>query len=352
MEEVYDISKDMKLSEIADKIEYVKLENHEDLLYAYHSVRVLPTDNYLLVSGRGKALALFDYKGKFVRYIGAYGRGPGEYMGSYIFSYNSEDNIIYIQNIIKGSILHYNSNGELLNETKPEYRPLKFEYIDNDTFCAWISPEQKSDTGSFNFIMFDYNGEIKSSFYISTYKFRNAPEGSAKVIPAFYKEGDHVNIQTYQNDTIYSVNPDLITGLPFSWDLGKYDPPFYTLQSGVSRDERSRYMTWFNTIESGKYWFVEYAYESNTHRGLFNKNDGSYFEIEDAIDGIVNDIDGGPGFWPQQDNKFGDIYVNVLDPFKITKDRDDARYENTEFRDISESINENDNPLLMLVYLK
>ena len=69
--------KELKLSEIAKKIEYVKLENSTKCFVSRpQSVHV--TDSFIFVA-QYRSMLQFDRQGKFIRKISKMGRGPKEY---------------------------------------------------------------------------------------------------------------------------------------------------------------------------------------------------------------------------------------------------------------------------------
>ena len=78
-----DVSTDSQvyLSEIAEKVDVVKLETTENsLVNTIRSVEIL-NNHYIINHGTLVELLMFDLNGQFVKRIGRIGRGPGEYLG-------------------------------------------------------------------------------------------------------------------------------------------------------------------------------------------------------------------------------------------------------------------------------
>ena len=66
----------MKLSEIADTVEYLELKTPGDLIITRIS-EVIPIEDCWLVRSR-EGVVLFTGQGEFIRQIGRRGQGPGE----------------------------------------------------------------------------------------------------------------------------------------------------------------------------------------------------------------------------------------------------------------------------------
>ena len=77
-----DISRESKayLSEIAEKVDMVKLETTENsLIQEIRDVGIL-SDHYFIHHGTYSEVLMFDLTGQFIKKVGQIGRGPGEYI--------------------------------------------------------------------------------------------------------------------------------------------------------------------------------------------------------------------------------------------------------------------------------
>jgi hypothetical protein len=85
----------LPLSELAEKIEIVRLETRNEALFQWGNVVL--SDNYIgMVCSNPKAFKLFDRKGKYLRDIGREGRGPNEYGNIYSAAIDEKSQTIYI----------------------------------------------------------------------------------------------------------------------------------------------------------------------------------------------------------------------------------------------------------------
>lgn len=120
--------KEIKLSEIADSVEYVKLENlPECLIKDAWSVQV--SDSFIFVA-QYNSLLQFDRKGKFIRQIGKKGRGPKEYANVYGLCINRDDQRLYVNAGKSQKIQVYDFEGEYKTGHK-YFQNREFEMLDS-----------------------------------------------------------------------------------------------------------------------------------------------------------------------------------------------------------------------------
>ena len=102
------------LSSLVESVEIVKLDNSEEALIGGNQ-GVSVYDNYILVKGYNQSpFKLFDKKGKFLNSIGAYGRGPNEYLNVYDYHLDEENEVIYILPWQSDKLLRYDLKGKPL----------------------------------------------------------------------------------------------------------------------------------------------------------------------------------------------------------------------------------------------
>lgn len=118
-EELYvcDISKvkdslDIPLSKLVESIHIVKLDTAKDALFGWGSMTM--TDNYIGVASSQQPYKLFDKNGKFIRNIGAVGKGPGEYLNIYCSQIDEKDGRVYLMPWQTKVLLPYTLEGEAL----------------------------------------------------------------------------------------------------------------------------------------------------------------------------------------------------------------------------------------------
>jgi hypothetical protein len=114
IEAIIDSKQKVNLSVIASNITYIPLETQNDNLIS--NIRNIGlTDSYVFVSEENKLLQFTTY-GKFVKQIGKFGRGPGEYMNIMYFAVNEKANIILIQDEYQSN--KYDIDGNFIEKIK------------------------------------------------------------------------------------------------------------------------------------------------------------------------------------------------------------------------------------------
>ena len=74
-----EIEREVKLSDIASSVEYVRLETTDEGLVHYLMPNMMHRTSKYFIFGDRKNVMQFTRDGKFVRNIGRQGKGPGEY---------------------------------------------------------------------------------------------------------------------------------------------------------------------------------------------------------------------------------------------------------------------------------
>lgn len=100
----------MKVSEIADTVEYLELKTPKDIIIA-HIMDIIPVDDELIIYLRD-GLYKFTQKGEYIKTIGRSGQGPGEYSLIYSIAVDLNKKEIIIAD--GGQVLFYDLDGNFL----------------------------------------------------------------------------------------------------------------------------------------------------------------------------------------------------------------------------------------------
>jgi hypothetical protein len=104
---------EIRLSDLADSIEYVALETTENSLVKLLN-NITVTDKHILIKD-GCGFLLFSREGKFVCRIGNKGQGPGEFVCGGNYDIDEERQRIYIWAIYEHKALVYDFSGKMVN---------------------------------------------------------------------------------------------------------------------------------------------------------------------------------------------------------------------------------------------
>lgn len=312
-----------------------------------------------------QTLVRFDRSGQNPIQIGRVGKGPREYLSAANFAVDEFNNRIYISGKIN-TVLVFDTLGNYIHQFKfqnPDQRFSRLEYFGNGKLFV---PEQILGAQSPHlWSVIDTLGNVILSKRNSTPPFEThlGPRSGT------FKFKDKISYWVDYNDTIFTISPDLsweasyiITpgehkvihqNLPFSPDLPEKLLEFYSPRSFIETNQYliSRYNY------KGKFAYV--FIEKNTQKTFI-----AYFEWKrDKRGGIPNNFDGGTAFGPDvyfTDGK-NEYLAGTVQPFQLKIRVTSQTFKNStpkypekekELEKLAKSLNENDNPVLMLVKLK
>ena len=383
----------INLSLFASSIRYIPLETSSDLNLSYISDCIFYGKQILIVNLR--ECWLFDSNGKFLKKIGAQGRGPGEYQFVVNIGLDSQ-NKIYIQSL--RDVLEYRLDGSFIKKYNNLFM---FNNNLNDYFSRWIII---SDSLIFGHIpnregnstikarLINQAGNIKKQyknydqFIVPPKSMRNSPDNDAQIYAykkSFYYKGPN-------NDTLFYLDKQFNLVPLYVFNPGKYKEPANERSVPFGKEVLNRYLFvrkvfqtenyLFINCELGDYfpakritpkiikspsgknfnvWFNTFIalgiYDRKTRIFSFSKptsTDNPLF-----TSGFYNDIDAGPRFLPEiQVND--STMVMWIDAKKLKEHISSADFKNNsskfpekkkELERLANKISDYDNPVLMEV---
>ncbi len=364
-ENIINNKREIYLSDFVEDIEYIELETDPAYLIGDKSVQVAIADSFIVINEHGKPVGLFSRSGKFIRTIGKIGKGPGEYDFDTYFRLNREDNIICVWNAMRGVIMEFDLEGRFINEIKPECKPGGFGYVGNNVFVTSQNNIRYADSIVPRFVVFDQTGATINRTYVYAKNPLRTGRGITIMLPSFYEAPDGVIINTYENDTIFKVFPDGELNPAITWNTGHFKVPYDPLLNYAKySNEKEKYITNIEGLESESYWMISYQFQGNYNMALLNRSDGSVAVVsnpDEELKGVINDIDGGPSFWPSYYVTAGKFFFCFLYPTQLKKWSDEGKFsrenvlfpdDHTRFIEMVENIDLDDNPILMIVKIK
>ncbi len=104
--------KEINLSELADDISYVPIDNSFPIGLIYEPKYF--NKNSIYISALNSGIMLFDRNGKFLRKIGSIGRGTGEYTHYFNFCVDEKSESVYVMIQSLKIIKVYSKTGNFL----------------------------------------------------------------------------------------------------------------------------------------------------------------------------------------------------------------------------------------------
>lgn len=334
-EQCMTVEQPMKISEIADTVEYLELKTPKDIIIT-RILNIIPVDDFLFIHSRGGVFK-FTRKGEFVMQIGRSGQGPGEYT----LVFGIEVDFIKKELILadSGKVLFYDLEGNFLRQEK--WGSL-FNIGLSDS-VLWVS-ELAHRTIKYIAFALNNQGDTIASMPNPHYGMKSKDEGMgislSRLLKMFYRYKGSLYLKGKEvNDTIFQLSG--IKRTPYAFlDMGKYKLPieyeaWYSndafLKNGsrywgipaVSEDDRFIYLVAqrYSSIDGNNYSHNEenfryILYDKEKRKGFMAKG-----EKETKF---TDDILGGPPIWPYWITD--DYYMNVVEWYDLSDELKKGEY--------------------------
>ena len=380
----------LELAEIADEIRYIRLESKQ---YTRISTTYLLdfSEDFLLVSDR-KNCFLFDNQGKFISKIGNAGRGPGEYTHISNVKIDSKSNNVLLQS--GRSILRYDNNGLFIQKFIPEMsvgtRIIGSWNLFQDTLFFGQVPNY-SGKEKYKSVIFDDSGKTIQAFNNTIFLNReseiiNANDGHANI----YQFEDKYFFKERMNDTLFVIIDDTFLEPAYIFNLGRYAQPLKERELGMFKMVKriDNYIFINNIFETRNFIFLDCNFNNHSPAkrltpvekygttslyyntevlGVYNKTSKKLiFSQLQKLDnkllntGLYNNYDGGLNFYPRKMVN-DSILAMSIDAYQLKAHVASEVFKNSkpkypekkkELERLANSLDGNDNPVLMLVTLK
>ena len=357
-EEGMETEREVKLSDIADSVEYIRLETTDEGLVKYFKPCLMRRTSKYYIFGEFQNVMQFTRDGKFVRNIGRRGQGPGEY--NYIRQVDVDE---------KAGKVYVQSTGRRLNvydlETGKFLQSGKLANVETSSFLM------QNDSTMVSYVE-NSNGQQKTMIYVSSLSGNVQHEFPRHELfevkgGAYSYGGTHdfylsryqnmINLKEYENDTVYTITPE---GLQKRYiiDTGKYGIKLEHTYPALSGDEAAYnrlaagYMR-YAVLETQNYLFLPYTHWAGSERNrpkmaMYDKRTGECYRVKDNL--IKDDLT--HAMYVYFPHCAFDEHTLVLD-FQASQIYKMAE-QNPEILNHPQlkGLQEDDNPVLMIVHLK
>lgn len=325
----------MKVSEIADTVEYLELKTPKDIIIT-RIMDIIPVDDELIIYSRD-GLYKFTKKGEYIKTIGRSGQGPGEYSWIRSIAVDLSKKEIIIAD--GGQVLFYDLDGNFLRSGKWG----SFFRIGISDSILWVSELAHRTIKHIAFAV-NSKGDTIASMLNPQYGMKSLDEGMgvsfSRYSKMFYSYKGSLYLKgKEQNDTIFQLSGK--NRIPYAFlDMGKYKLPieyeaWYSndafLKHGsrywgipaVAEDDRYLYLLSqrYSSIDGDNYGHNE----ENFRYIVYNKEKRNGFVAKDKKGTkITDDILGGPPVWPHWITD--DYYMNVIEWSDLSDELKKGKY--------------------------
>jgi len=353
--------KQLNISEIADDIKYIPLANDSILRGIFY---IDYADGEYFISDIRKFLR-FNEKGEFLNKIGTRGSGPGEYQYASDFVIEPDTREIFITGGKRDQIMVYSPEGKFIRSFGLPGKSLSSIGMDGKNVFVFYLSAYEHDT--VNMQLLDSRGTLLKS-YTNKYKFeRGRAVVGYRGECLMYSLQNKLHFKEIFSDTIFYLDrqkmvPEMILN---SGDK-RFTPEIRSqIIKEIGDNPRNTpkiqgmSLTQNNLFETNNYLFYSYNCDRKGRMLIYNKSTGRQIEI-DSKTGIKNDWDGGPNIQLKK-NKDDNTVFSWMNAFELKTyvASDDFKNATPKYpekkkalEEMANSLDENDNPVLMLVKLK
>jgi hypothetical protein len=351
------------LSMIAEDVNYIPLDDSIPIESIY-SMRI--NKRGIFLSTKNPGILHLDFNGKYVCIIAHKGRGPGEYHYGMNFTVDEKNEMVFV--VDRQKIKLYSLNGNFVRDISTK----EFIYGTAGGIEIFNSRIFLADYGTygdfkFNWIVLDTLGNLIAKKYNTI-----QPLGSM-ISGRTYNFKNKLFYYNYLNDTIFTILPDLQFKAAYLFSKGDFRWPDNLVLKSLSQGYKL-----FKPgcmFETKNYIFMEYSFQDRWAILLIDKKTKKMYQgykekkigIVNYAASILNDIDGGLPSSPEHSSYFyyfdndNEYIVTFIYPFELKEHISSNEFKNStpkfpekkkELEKLANSLNENDNPVLMLVKLK
>jgi hypothetical protein len=356
---------DIRLSDLADSIEYVALETNENCLIKLVNNLTL-TDKHILIDA-GCGFLLFSRQGKFICPVGNKGQGPGEYICGGEYDIDEDSQRIYIWGIYEHKILVYDFSGKMLNSFHLKDFHLKdfvgeisikkfLVFPDEQYMAVTIEGEHAEQAPDTTFLI---NLETKAYKKVEGYISGIERKPKRAYLRRAYAD----------RDSIFLINKDSLMFRHAVFQDKQEEKDFFMPQLplrinkqefllGNRQQERYTYESkWVHVTKKGKVVHYTSTAQPPKAPAIYSYTQQQFCRLEhnELYQGIVNDIDSGPPFIPRASywGAFPETHGNTMATFYLPEEIFEYHQENKKTNPKwTDRLKEDDNPVVFIVYLK
>jgi hypothetical protein len=282
------------LSDFVESITYIPLATTYDCLVG-NNPKVYVTKEFIITITTFRCLIFNRKNGEYIREIGRYGRGPGEY--HFTKGLINEHKPACYFTWSNGNLVKYTMDGVFRGNVKiPGYKdnfdspsvPMNYSFInDSIIVCDFLIA---TGTEPNSLMIFNENGKV-----LKLIPNRNILKTKQKFVlrtgeMSFHHFNNNLFFQSMYNDTVFQISVDKITPY-FILNRGKHSPPFESKWWSYGKQLQSNFISQPLYSENKRFISFNFYLSKNRYFALYDKSLKS-LKVVDNNSGVRNDIDG------------------------------------------------------------
>ena len=303
IEEAFNNLCDIFLSDFADDVEYIPLENTPESVTG-ENLYVYATDRYL-VAISFKRMQLFDRTtGRFLRKIGVLGQGPNDYLATQpVYGFDEHRQTILCEGSSNNRIVYDLEGNTIYKIFNPEGVDISKNLIslDENSYAIYLVNYYGNDP--YKLYLFDDKGNVFKKF-ANHHSYIPDPNSFFTMPCIFYKWKN--NLFFYENcvDTLFHVTKSELNPY-YRLKLGKYNPPYSDrprLPQPNNDPIMDKYFLFRTINETDRFLFFSFTHGKFYQRGGYSPTYFGYHEKQTGItkvskvddthrSPIINDLD-------------------------------------------------------------
>jgi hypothetical protein len=367
------IQNKIKLSDIADDIKYIPLDNS----IPFVNFKYVLTSNYFYVAAKGIGILKFDRQGRLINKIGSPGRGPGEFTYGFNFAVDESTGNVFVRDHAD-LIKVYSKNGTFLREISLNNKTGDRIGWDGDielfNSMLFFPNSLGSGNSKYAWAFLDTLGNVVAlkENSVPTFQTNNGREAE------LYKFEDNLFYFNYFNDTIFKIFPDLRYEPKYLYAKGDHRWPktgittrslnetnaqiYKTFDPGTVFETKRFLVLQYSYLDIGATCFIDKKTKETFLPIKLDESPTQYIRLRKYKSDINNDLDGGMTL-----SKFNYYFENDVEYFITLINPSNLKYytssndfidttpkypeKKKELERLANSINDTDNPILVIVKL-
>lgn len=349
----------LQIGQFAEDIEFIPLETNDKCLLDDFLNNIIVTKNDIIVFDYNGCYR-FNRKGKFLNKIGTKGNGPGEYINPSSIMVDTLNKWVYFSDYNTDGLIKYNYLGEYIEKLEIKgsgskntfYKPK--EFILEGRFYQFAKEEER-------YSLLYYSESQKKIISKMRCDYDKEIPKLAMCTPISYSYKGEIYMKDFWCDTIYRmIDPYHLQSYAI-FDRGEFElrtRSDKSLITGKEKDIDQKVIDILRISETDRYIFIC----SNRINAIYDKKSKKVYgggELEEYERlGVEDDLYGSPGirsdYFPN--GIIGNELCTFRHAYEFIENRknkhsiNDFRYRT--YQKMINNLNEDDNPVIMIVKIK